>query len=311
MGCDTPPSEGRSAYNLVLCNICTELLCLILSCIGTVFGMGFPMLRAAGSLSIVSSIVALSTVSSYPCCCVLGGRSAFSWFIALSLVFCFIAFCLAAAAGGETPCVNQDCFQPDMMFGGTTCTKCEDEGKHDCDPKLSYACSHLLEDFVGEPCANVKYCANWDPDCSKSGGDDDAWFYGFESSDDCEEFHGVGFLRGYAQGLLITASLLTGILRTWAVVAVLKAPKPQGPGTAPAPQHIGMAQNVQAMGTPQVPIVGAVEMVSTPGQPMVLQGQPMQGMNVPGNPPQAMMMQPTPGILLAAPEQPGQNAKML
>lgn len=99
--------------------------------------------------------------------------------------------------------------------------------------------------------------------------------------------------------MLIATSLITGVLRTLAVMKVMTAPKPQGPGTHPSPNSgnggIGVAQNVQVV-PPQVPIVPAVEMVAAPGQPVVLQATPMQA---------------APGVLVHAPPHPEQNAKLL
>ncbi|KAJ1446051.1 hypothetical protein M885DRAFT_274249 [Pelagophyceae sp. CCMP2097] len=73
------------------------------------------------------------------------------------------------------------------MFG--ECAKCSG-GKRGCEPSLAYECSHG-SDFRSELltwrfCDGVRYCSNWDEDCSKSGSSDDGWFWGFANVKDCE-----------------------------------------------------------------------------------------------------------------------------
>jgi hypothetical protein len=129
-----------------------------------------------------------------------------------------------------------------------------------CDPDLCYECAHAIGDIFGDDtrCDNVNWCSNWDPDCSKSGNEDDHWFYGFESLDDCEDYHDVPFRKGLCVSLLVVASLFSGTSRLASGYLVHAAPESNG--------AIGVAASVQPAA---VPVVSAVELAGTDGPAVV------------------------------------------
>eukprot|EP00632_Arachnochrysis_sp_CCMP2950_P001911 CAMPEP_0185703894 /NCGR_PEP_ID=MMETSP1164-20130828/15723_1 /TAXON_ID=1104430 /ORGANISM="Chrysoreinhardia sp, Strain CCMP2950" /LENGTH=318 /DNA_ID=CAMNT_0028371217 /DNA_START=9 /DNA_END=965 /DNA_ORIENTATION=- len=257
MGCEAPAADQKLSYYTVILGIAVESICLIIALVGCFMGLGFETYRAAGALALTGAIAGVSTMSSYPCCCTRGrGRPAFVGFVALASVFTLIALGLAASAGNETPCVKHDCYWDAGVNG---CLMCEDRHKDDCDPDRSYFCTHDDDAFLGyQRCLEVKYCSNWDDDCSKSGVDDDHWFWGYETKRDCEAANHVPEARRGSRAATLAATVIALVLRAVVVAVVCTAPVPppwDPPRTAPD-SSLGHGP----AGDPSIPVVTGIEL---------------------------------------------------
>mmetsp|Transcript_23220 Transcript_23220/g.80520 ORF Transcript_23220/g.80520 Transcript_23220/m.80520 type:complete len:285 (+) Transcript_23220:37-891(+) len=225
MECASPPRHSQAAFYVVVSGICLEVLCTVSAFAGLVLGLGFPNLRAAAALGLTGAVVGLAAAGCYPCCCAVRGQGAYVGFAALACAFSLAALIAAAAVNDETPCVRHDCYQE--MFG--ECAKCSG-GKRGCEPSLAYECSHG-SDFRSELltwrfCDGVRYCSNWDEDCSKSGSSDDGWFWGFANVKDCEDMYGVAGSRLWSRVATILAAIVGLAFRGVAIAALAASPEP-------------------------------------------------------------------------------------
>lgn len=216
--CEAPLASQKRVYHVMVTAIMVETLCMALSLVGCALAVGFQVLLFAGGLSFFSSVVGLTTMSAYTCCCVNAerpGRRRFVTSLTFAVVLATIAI-VYASISDDSPCVRHTCH-------AQRCQKCDDKGRSGCDPKHSYYCTH---DEYLPICGNVKWCSTWDSDCSKSGYSDDGSWWGYETRRSCEDSLNVKKARNVALYTILTGLIVTLCARIACAAIVFVVPPP-------------------------------------------------------------------------------------
>jgi len=279
--------ELHCAYYTVAVAIALEATLLVVAIAALLMGFGFRDLRAAALLLMLSSIVAVSAVSAYPCCCSRGeGRRPFLGGLGAAAALAFVALLVAATSTKHSPCIERACYNELSQGLDSLCQKCSKTGKEKkdgCSPKYSYYCaadyddvaSVLTDDDVFHPdgsyvrCPRVQYCSRWDADCHGDGVDDDGWFWGYETKADCETAEHVRTLFDGSRDTTIAVAVLGILLRALVAYTVYSAPTgPSAMRVTPDDPSRGVGRSVDVHGD-VAPVVIPVEVRAVELAPVV------------------------------------------